>query len=38
VTPWAEAIGYIVSANMEARARSPGGGQRGRWGKGDRRS
>jgi hypothetical protein len=37
VTPWAEAIGYIVSANMEARARSPGGGQRGRWGKGDRR-
>jgi hypothetical protein len=37
VTPWAEAIGYIVSANMEARAKSPGGGQRGRWGKGDRR-
>jgi hypothetical protein len=37
VTPWAEAIGYIVSANMEARARNPGGGQRGRWGKGDRR-
>ena len=37
VTPWAEAIGYIVSANMESRARNPGGGQRGRWGKGDRR-
>jgi hypothetical protein len=38
VTPWAEAIGYIVSANLESRARSPSGGQRGRWGKGDRRS
>jgi hypothetical protein len=38
-TPWAEAIGFIVDANMEARARSPGGGsQRGRWGKGERRS
>jgi len=38
-TPWAEAIGFIVDANMEARARSPGGGSpRGRWGKGERRS
>jgi hypothetical protein len=33
VTPWAEAIGFIVSNNMEARARSPG-----RWGKNERRS
>jgi hypothetical protein len=33
VTPWAEAIGFIVNANMEARARSPG-----RWGKSDRRN
>lgn len=33
VTPWAEAIGFIVSTNMEARSRSPG-----RWGKNDRRS
>jgi hypothetical protein len=33
VTPWAEAIGFIVGANMEARARSPG-----RWGKSERRN
>jgi hypothetical protein len=33
VTPWAEAIGFIVSTNMEARARSPG-----RWGKNERRN
>jgi hypothetical protein len=34
VTPWAEAIGFIVNANMEARGRSGGDGGRGRWGKG----
>ena len=28
-----EAIGFIVNANMEARARSPG-----RWGKNERRN
>jgi hypothetical protein len=33
VTPWTEAIGFIVSANLEARARNPG-----RWGKSDRRN
>jgi hypothetical protein len=33
VTPWAEAIGFIVSTNMEARARSPG-----RGGKNERRN
>jgi hypothetical protein len=33
VTPWAEAIGFIVNSNMEARARSPG-----RWGKNERRN
>jgi hypothetical protein len=33
VTPWAEAIGFIVNTNMEARARSPG-----RWGKSERRN
>ena len=38
VTPWAEAIGFIVNSNLEARARAPSGGApRGRWTKGDRR-
>jgi ribonuclease E len=36
VTPWVEAVGIIVNANLETRARNPGGGNRGRW-KGDRR-
>jgi hypothetical protein len=36
VTPWVEAVGIIVSANLETRARNPGGGNRGRW-KGERR-
>ena len=30
VTSWREAIGFIVNTNLEARARSPGGGQK-RW-------
>jgi hypothetical protein len=37
ITPWEEAIGIIVAANMEARARSPkgsGGPSRGRGGRG----
>ena len=36
VTPWVEAVGIIVSANLETRARNPGNGNRGRW-KGERR-
>jgi ribonuclease E len=36
VTPWVEAVGIIVNANLETRARNPGGGNRGRW-KGERR-
>lgn len=38
VTPWAEAIGFIVNTNMEARGRHPGDGHRGhRGGKRERR-
>jgi hypothetical protein len=37
VTAWSEAVGYIISTNMEARARNPSAGQRGRWNRGDRR-